>query len=133
MSPGALALSVAKSLENPNLQSRRRALRLPLSGGSGYRAPDRAKVDGRALRRVLATSTIRPVGVTGPYLRETSSNQFDGFVLGQPGGVAQRLVKVLDLQVGISCQNGFFCFTRGKQSEEPRNREPEPPNAGLAG
>ena len=59
--------------------------------------------------------------------------KLDRLVLGEEGRVAQRLVDVAWFEIGIGLQNLLTGFARGQEPEQPRHREPQSPDARLAG
>ena len=55
--------------------------------------------------------------------------ELNGFFFSEAGGVAERLVNVLRLKIGVRGTDGFFRLSGSQQAKEPRDRKPQSADA----
>jgi hypothetical protein len=58
--------------------------------------------------------------------------KLDGFVVREEGSIAERLIEVFRLKIGIGREDPIATFSCSHQSEEPRHRKPEAADAWLS-
>jgi hypothetical protein len=59
--------------------------------------------------------------------------QLDGFIVGKKGGVPQGFIDVARLKIRVILEDLLARFAGSQETKEACYREPEPPDAGLAG